>query len=178
MGTEIDQELFDERDYLRFAERLGECLWALEQLLERPGFGVGPATVGAELEVFLIDGAGRPLPCNQAVRAAAADPRVTVELNQFDLELNASPVLLAGRPFAALGGELNLLLDHIAAAARQHAAWPALIGILPTLTRADLGPGMMTDAPRYRALNAALRRLRPDPFRIRIAGDDPLDLAS
>jgi gamma-glutamyl:cysteine ligase YbdK (ATP-grasp superfamily) len=178
MGTKIDREEFDERDYPRFAERLGECLCVLGQLLERPGFGAGPATVGAELELFLVDGAGRPLPCNQAVRAAAADPRVTVELNQFDLELNASPVPLAGRPFAALGGELNVLLDHVAAAARLHAGWPALIGILPTLTRADLGPGMMTDAPRYRALNAGLRRVRPDAFRIRIAGDDPLELAS
>jgi hypothetical protein len=178
MGTEIDREEFDERDYLRFAERLGECLCALGQLLEQPGFGVGPATMGAELELFLVDGAGRPLPCNQAVRAAAADPRSTVELNQFNLELNASPVPLAGRPFAALGGELNVLLDHVAADARRHAGWPAQIGILPTLTRADLGPGMLTDAPRYRALNAGLRRLRPDAFRIRIAGDDPLDLAS
>jgi len=178
VGTKIDREEFDERDYLRFGERLGECLRALGQLLGRPGFGTGPATVGAELELFLVDGAGRPLPCNQAVRAAADDPRVTVELNQFDLELNASPVLLAGRPFAVLGGELNVLLDHVAAAARLHAGWPAMIGILPTLTRGDLGPGMMTDAPRYRALDAGLRRLRPDAFRIRIAGDDPLELAS
>jgi gamma-glutamyl:cysteine ligase YbdK (ATP-grasp superfamily) len=178
MGTEIDRELFDERDYLRFAERLGECLCALAQLLERPGFGVGPATIGAELELFLIDGAGRSLPRNEAVRSAAADPRVTVELNQFNLELNASPTALAGRPFSALGGELNLLLDHVATVARHHGGRPALIGILPTLTRADLGPGAMSDAPRYRALNAALRHLRPDPFQIRIAGDDPLELAS
>jgi len=178
MGTEIARERFDERDYLRFAERLGECVCALGQLLERPGFGVGQATIGAELELFLIDGAGRPLPRNEAVRAAAADPRITVELNKFNLELNASPAPLAGRPFSALRGELNLLLNHVATAARQHEGWPALIGILPTLTRADLGPGMMTDVPRYRALNAALRRLRPDPFCIRIAGDDPLELAS
>ncbi len=26
MGTDIDQEEFDERDYLRFRERLEECL--------------------------------------------------------------------------------------------------------------------------------------------------------
>jgi gamma-glutamyl:cysteine ligase YbdK (ATP-grasp superfamily) len=147
-------------------------------LLERPGFGVGPATVGAELELFLVDGAGRALPCNQAVRSAVADSRVSVELNRFNLELNASPVPLAGRPFAALGGELHVLLDHIAAAARQYAGRPALIGILPTLTREELGPDMMTDAPRYRALNAGLRYLRPDPFRVRITGDDPLELDS
>jgi len=178
VGTDIDQEDFDDRDYARFAERLEECLSTLGQLLGRPGFGTGPASVGAELELFLVDGAARPLPDNQAIRAAAADPRVSVELDRFNLELNATPVQLAGRPFAALGGELNLLLDHVTGAAKQHAGRPAVIGILPTLERADLGPGMMTDAPRYRALNNSLRRLRPDPFRIRITGVDPLELAS
>ena len=60
----------------------------------RPGFGVGPATVGAELELFLVDGAARPLPHNQVIRAAAADPRITVELDRFNLELNTSPAPL------------------------------------------------------------------------------------
>jgi gamma-glutamyl:cysteine ligase YbdK (ATP-grasp superfamily) len=178
MGTDIDKEDFGERDYARFAERLEQCLSALGQLLERPGFGVGAATVGAELELFLVDGAARPLPRNQAIRAAVADPRVTVELDRFNLELNATPAQLAGRPFAALGGELNVLLDHVADATKAHAGRPALIGILPTLTQADLGPAMITEVPRYRALNSGLRRLRQEPFRIQIAGQDPLDLAS
>jgi gamma-glutamyl:cysteine ligase YbdK (ATP-grasp superfamily) len=178
MGTDIDKEDFDETDYARFAGRLGQCLSTLGQLLERPGFGAGPATIGAELELFLVDRAGRPLPRNQAIRAAVADPRVTTELDRFNLELNASPVQLAGRPFAALGGELNVLLDQVADAAKAHAGRPALIGILPTLSQADLGPAMITDVPRYRALNSGLRRLRQAPFRIQIAGQDPLELAS
>jgi gamma-glutamyl:cysteine ligase YbdK (ATP-grasp superfamily) len=178
VGTDIDQENFDERDYAPFAERLEECLSTLGQLLGCPGFGAGPATVGAELELFLIDGAARPLPHNKAIRAAAADPRVSVELDRFNLELNASPVPLAGRPFAALGGELNVLLDHVADSAKDHAGRLAVIGILPTLSQADLGPGMITEVPRYRALNTGLRRLRQERFRIQIAGDDPLELAS
>jgi hypothetical protein len=178
VGTDIDKEDFGERDYARFAERLEECLSALGQLLKRPGFGTGPATVGAELELFLVDSAARPLPHNEAIRAAVADPRVTLELNRFNLELNASPVLLAGRPFTGLGGELNVLLDHVAGAATDHAGRVAVIGILPTLRRADLGPGMITDLPRYRALNSGLRRFREDPFHIQIAGDDPLELPS
>jgi hypothetical protein len=44
MGTDIDNEEFGERDYSRFAERLGECLSVLGQLLNRPGFGAGRAT--------------------------------------------------------------------------------------------------------------------------------------
>jgi len=177
MGTDIDDQEFDEGDYARFAERLEECLSALGGLLARPGFGSGPATLGAELELVLVDGAGRPLPHNQAIRTAAADPRITVELNRCNLELNASPVLLAGRPFTTLGGELNQLADRVAHAASDQGGRVAFIGILPTLSLADLRPAMMTDVPRYRALDRGLRRLRQEPFRIRIAGEEPLDLA-
>src|SRR6266540_4259861 len=178
MGTNIDREAFDEVDDARFQQRLEQCLSTLGELLERPGFGVGPATIGAELELFLVDEMARPLPHNQAVRAAAADARVNVELDRFNLELNATPTLLAGRPFAALGEELRLLLGCVADAAGKHGGRPVLVGILPTLRRADLNARVISDLPRYWALNRRLRLLRHDPFHLRIAGADPLELAS
>src|SRR6266508_2999530 len=145
MGSGIDQETFDAGDYDRFQQRLTQCLSTLGRLLERPGFGVGPVTLGAELELFLVDDTARPLPLNQAVRAATGDPRVNLELDRFNLELNATPTLL---------------------------------GILPTLRRADLHPGAISELPRYRALDRGLRRLRQVPFHLRIAGADPLELTS
>ncbi len=178
MGTDIEQETFDAADYARFDKRLTQCLATLGRLLARPGFGVGPVTLGAELELFLVDGAARPLPLNQAVRAAAGDARVNLELDRFNLELNATPTLLAGRPFAALREELHRLLGRVADAAQQHGGRVAMVGILPTLRPADLHPGVMSDLPRYRALDRGLRRLRQAPSRIRISGADPLELAS
>ena len=108
MGTEIIRETFGEQDYARFRERLERCLADLGELLARPGFGVGPVTIGAELEVCLVDGAGLPLPRNQAVRDLAADPRITLELNRYNLELNASPVPLAGTPVHRAGRRARL----------------------------------------------------------------------
>ena len=70
MGREIERERFGGADYERFSERLGVSLAALGELLERPGFGEGPQTVGAELEMALVDGAGRPAGENVAVREA------------------------------------------------------------------------------------------------------------
>jgi hypothetical protein len=178
MGTEITREKFSERDYVRFAERLEHCLSDLGQLLGRPGFGAGPVTIGAELELFLVDGVARPLPLNQAVRALAADPRVALELSRFNLELNSSPALLAGRPFTALAGELGVLLDRVGAAARAHQGRIALIGVLPTLSQAHLGAGAVTGTARYRALDRGLRRLRQGPLQIKISGAEPLELTS
>jgi hypothetical protein len=178
MGSDIDQEAFEDVDYARFQQRLTQCLATLGQLLERPGFGVGPASLGAELELFLVDEVARPLPRNQAVRAATADPRVSLELDRFNLELNATPTPLAGHPFTVLGEELRLLLGRVGDAARGHAGRVALVSVLPTLRPADLHPGAISDLPRYRALDRGLRRLRHDPLRIRIAGPDPLELHS
>jgi hypothetical protein len=178
MGTSIDRETFDPLDYARFEHRLEQGLSALAGLLARPGFGVGPSTIGAELELFLVDGAARPLPRNQVVRSAVADPRVKVELDRFQLELNATPTLLAGRPFDTLGQELGYLLEKVGDRARSHGGRPVLVGILPTLCRADFHPGSISDSARYRVLERGLQRARGDPFRIRIAGADPLELRS
>ena len=178
MGLAIDRERFDPADYRRFEQRLEECLVALERLLERPGFGTGPATVGAELELFLVDGRGRALPLNQAVRAETADPRVVLEIDRFNLELNLTPAPLVGRPFAAFASELDQALGIVRRAAAWHGGRIAMVGILPTLRAEDLRLAALSDAARYQALNNGLRRLRQEPFRIRIDGDDPLELAA
>ena len=178
MGTEITKKTFGPRDYAHFADRLERCLSELGQLLGRPGFGAGPVTIGAELELFLVDGALGPLPLNQAVRALAADARIAVELDRFDLELNCSPALLAGRPFTALAGEFGALLDLVGAAARVHHGRIALIGVLPTLSQVHLGASALTSGARFRALDHGLRRLRGGPLQIKIAGAEPLELTT
>jgi gamma-glutamyl:cysteine ligase YbdK (ATP-grasp superfamily) len=177
MSLEITREDFTEADHARFAERLQQSLDVLCRLLTQEGFGTGPATLGAELELTLVDQAGRPLPVNRSVLAAAVDPRVSLEIDRFNLEVNARPVPLAGRAFTTLAGELGDALGAIDRAAAAHGGRSITVGILPTLTRDDLQPGMLTDSRRYRALSAAIRRLRHEPFSIRIAGDDPLDVA-
>jgi hypothetical protein len=178
MGLIIERERFEALDYRRFERRLDECLLALGRLLERPGFGSGPATVGAELELFLVDAQGRALPRNTEVRAETADPRVVLEIDRFNLELNLTPAPLAGRPFAAMASELDQALGIVRRAAARHGGRVVMVGILPTLRPGDLQLAALSDAARYRALNHGLRRLRQEPFRIRISGADPLELVA
>ena len=178
MGAQIQKETFEEEDYARFAARLTECLEALRLLLARPGFGEGPATVGAELELNVIDAAGRPLPRNRDILATTDDHRVTVEMDRFNLEINGKPRPLAGRPFSTMSHDLADALRVVKAAAAEHGGRIAVMGILPTLAEADLWPQAMTDAPRYRALSAGIRRLRKEPFAFRIDGEDALDVTA
>lgn len=177
MGTEIERERFSEAEFQGFRERLERSLDALRELLARPGFGEGPRSLGAELELFLVDSEARPLPLNQAVLRETVDPRITVELDRFNLECNLRPAALAGRPFAALRDEMQGALGELRRAAAPHRGRIALVGILPTLHPHHLQRSAMTDSPRYRALSAALQRLRRSPFRVRIDGLDPLDVS-
>ncbi|NNL67163.1 MAG: glutamate--cysteine ligase [Myxococcales bacterium] len=177
MGQDIDQEDFSAEDFERYAKRLEDGLSALHTVLERPDFGKGPPSVGAELEFFLVDAAGDPLGRNEAVLEAAPDERLTVELNRFNLECNASPRALAGRPFQAMRAELEQLIARLREGARSQDGRVVMVGILPTLRESDFqeGADTMTDVARFRALSASVRRLRQQKFDIRIDGPEPLE---
>lgn len=177
MGLEIDRETFEPHEYDAFRARLQESIVALSEVLARPGFGLGPVSIGAEVEFSLVDADAQPLPINRAVLAATLDPRVTLELDRFNLEFNTKPVLLEGRPFSALAAEMEETLVRIAAAAQPLGGRVAVIGILPTLRESDLQSTALSDAKRYRALSGAMRALRKRPFEVEIHGEDHLHVS-
>ncbi|MET7462723.1 glutamate--cysteine ligase [Nonomuraea sp. NPDC005501] len=176
MGQDLDKERFTEEEYVRFGERLQEQLGTLRGLLDTPGFGQGPTTIGAELELVLVDEAGRPLPRNEETLRTLGDPRVVMELGRYNLEVNLSPVPLEGRPFERLGGEVQEALGKVDAAvgATAPGAGAVPIGILPTLGTEDFTREAMSDQKRYRAMSSGFRRLRLEPFIVKI---DDLELA-
>jgi hypothetical protein len=178
MGLEIPRENFEELEFARFAEKLKLDLSALQLLSRRPGFGDGPMSIGAELELNLVDAEGCPALCNHEVLERVTDERLTLEVNRFNLEINARPSPLAGRPFSAMHAELEHALGAARRGARSLGARVAAIGILPTLERRHLSASALTDAKRYRALAAGLMRIRGEAFDITIEGEDTLSVRS
>ncbi|MGW0805307.1 glutamate--cysteine ligase [Nonomuraea sp. NPDC002799] len=172
MGRDLDKERFTEAEYAAFGERIREQLGVLRELLHTPGFGQGPTTIGAELELFLVDERGRPLPRNSEVQAALDDPRVVLELGRFNIEVNLTPTPLAGEPFERMGAEVQETLTKVDAAVEGGGALP--IGILPTLDAEDFTVGALSDQNRYRAMSRGIRRLRLEPFLVKI---DDLELS-
>ncbi len=176
MGLLIDKEEFEEQDFADFADRLQQSLTILHELLSRPGFGEGPLTLGAELELPIIDKAGLAFPINRSLLAQSANSSLQLELNRFNIEYNATPVPLIGSPFTALHTQLTEALRHINGLAAAQGGRVVPIGILPTLSEADLQSQALTDLPRYRALSWALRHQRHTPFRVCIDGKEPLTM--
>ena len=58
VGLSIDRETFSQADYDLFAECLQQSLVVLRDLLDRPGFGEGLKTLGAEMELSIVDREG------------------------------------------------------------------------------------------------------------------------
>src|SRR6056297_3559886 len=106
MGVEIDRSDFAPRDFTAFQGALECNLAALEDLLQTPAFGEGPASLGAELEMYLVAPEGRPLHANQAIHRAARDPQLTLELNRYNLEYNLTPRRVDAAPFTGTEQEI------------------------------------------------------------------------
>jgi len=176
LGKEIDQLRFDAKDYRQFRQRLNRNLKALAALLKRPGFGVGPASFGAELELYIIDDKAGPRAINGRIHEAMNDSQLTLELNQFNLEYNFAPIRDLSRPFSTMEARMESALSRINALAHSMQASVLPIGILPTLKTSDLGSEAITDQPRYHVLAKALRDKRGEDFHIHIEGLDTLDL--
>lgn len=177
MGIEIETTEFEEADRRRFQAALEQNLSALADLLAQPGFGVGPASLGAELEMYIVDDQGGALPLNSELHAAAADPQLTLELNQYNLEYNLSPQSLAANAFEATEREMLDKLAALRELARPYGGRIVPIGILPTLQHTDFGPHRITDRKRYHALVHQLLKRRGGRFHIDIDGPEPLKLA-
>lgn len=178
MGIQVEQVDFSAADYEVFTERLYAGLDQLRTLLACGALCEPTCSLGAEVELVLIDALGFPAPISRELLTGELTGNFQLEIDRFNLEYNLQPVPALGKPFSSLRLELEQALSAVERAAAPYAAHAEMIGILPTLTEGDLGSQAMTDLPRYHALSAALKRMRGGRFDIIIDGLDPLTTAA
>lgn len=176
MGTHSVGPTVDAAALRRFTSRLLADLDRLERMLEEGAIEKGPAHIGAELELFLVDDHLQPSPNGPAILSSISDPRITPELGAFNLELNTEPIPLGGDCLSALEGRLLELLDVARSAAEKAGSRVVLAGILPTLEPRHASLEYMSPSDRYARLNEAMTALRGGPYRVFIKGVDELNL--
>src|SRR5690606_25922692 len=155
MGLSIKQSEFTPEEFDRFAAKVRTDLTALTRLLNRPGFGEGESSIGAEVEFYIVNPDLRVQPINTDIAASVQDPQLTVELNRFNLEYNLSPQAFKGAPFARTEQELLKAMQRITHHAASLNGELVAIGILPTSRQTDICAKVMTDEPLYHALSMA-----------------------
>jgi gamma-glutamyl:cysteine ligase YbdK (ATP-grasp superfamily) len=179
MGQACSTASFNSNDFTHFSQRVQRQLSQLKQRLYTPApFSPNDYSFGAELELYLVDKHFAPQCVNVALMDMLGDKRLTEEINQFNLEINSSPVAARNSPFSAMHKEFNQILDSVITASEHFSALPLWIGILPTLQAEHLSLDYMTDKPRYHALTDQLRKRSQGPFKITINNQEHLNLVS
>lgn len=175
MGEQYVAQEFTNGEMRTFMRALLEDLAALEKMLEDGIIETGVRRIGVEQEMFLVDKEHRPAPVAMEVMEVLRDhPQFTTELARFNLECNSEPYIYGAGCLRKLEHEVRRLYRVAIDAAQKCDARVALTGILPTITKADLGLENMTPKPRYYALNNAMARLRGGDFQTIIKGVDEL----
>jgi CBS domain-containing protein/gamma-glutamyl:cysteine ligase YbdK (ATP-grasp superfamily) len=174
VGEQQVQEGITGEQLRLFMRNLLDDVRALETMLEDGHIEAGVRRIGAEQEMFLVGSGFRPAPLVMEVLALLDDPHFTTELARFNLEANMEPLSFGGNCLSAMERQLEDLVGKARGAARRLGAEIALVGILPTLRKSDLGLENMAPVPRYFALNQAMNRLRGGAYEFQMKGIDEL----
>lgn len=174
MGQAIDEheELRDLRE--KFTLALVNDIKTFEQMLAGELFEQGIQRIGAEQELCLIDEAYRPAKLAMNVLEDLQDNSFTTELSQYNLEVNLDPLEFTGSCFSSMESTLQSKLQKLDEVLARYKATSTMMGILPTIRRADISLDSLTPIPRYRKLNDRLTQLRGGAYEFRIDGVDEL----
>jgi len=176
MGEDISEERFTPEDFLRFAGNLGRETERLGHWLRsREDPGAQQPRLGFEIEAWLIDADCAPLAENEAFLELFDSPMATLELAQFNIEINSSVFRTGPDCFCMILSEMSETLRRAQRVARQLGGDILMAGSLPTLMPQHLGLHHMSRRTRYRALNTAvLERRAQRPLRLEIEGQEHL----
>ena len=170
---DVDGKLVGERQR-EFMSAILADLRALERMIAENRFDSGVRRIGAEQEMFLIDQHWRPTRGVLKLLEALGDSHYTTELGQFQIEANCDPQELTGDGIAKMHAQLDDLVDRARSAAGTLGMGVALMGILPTMRKSDLGLDMMVPSARYTELNKIISGMRGGKFQFSIKGLDEL----
>jgi gamma-glutamyl:cysteine ligase YbdK (ATP-grasp superfamily) len=178
MGRDIETTEFTRDDRLQFREKVKADLAALRKLVDSGSFETGRRTCGVEMEVYITDAEGSPLPLNAQLLERMASADFQTELAQFTIEFDIKPRLLTGHVFDTIDTELRRSLNHAHDAAEDLDAQVMIIGILPTLRDLDATEEFMSTNERYRALNNMILNARGEDILIKIEGAEVVEAKS
>jgi CBS domain-containing protein/gamma-glutamylcysteine synthetase len=174
MGEQNVRQNIDQVERQAFMKSLLEEVQALETMLSKGMIESGERRIGAEQEMFIVNRAFKPALRALDLLERIGDDRFTHEIGLFNLEANLSVQQMTGGALRAMEEEAQEIYRIAREKAAEVGCDIALVGILPTLSRENLGLDAMVPTVRYKALNDALRGLRGDDFQFTINGIDQL----
>ncbi|MCB0481160.1 MAG: CBS domain-containing protein [Flavobacteriales bacterium] len=160
-----------------FLKHLLNDVAALDIMIEKGLIEKGIARIGAEQEFCIIDQHCRPSVKGPDILSKLSEPHFTTELARYNLEINLDPQELKGRCFHNMETQLRRLLNMADDAASNFNNNVVLTGILPSITKEQVGLDYMTPNPRYYMLGEIIKAIRGADFELNIIGVDELILS-
>ncbi|WP_420602898.1 CBS domain-containing protein [Flagellimonas sp.] len=176
MGEHILHSKSNQAERKAFVGHLIDDIKALEILLEQGMIEKDVVRIGAEQEMCLVNSDFRPSAISLDLIEKINDTHFTTELASYNLEANLDPFKLDKNCFAKVEKQLRGLLGKAETEANKMGAKIVLTGILPTISKNELGIDFMTPIPRYYKINDILSAWRGDHFTLKIKGVDELSL--
>ncbi|MEQ1858390.1 MAG: glutamate--cysteine ligase [Chthoniobacteraceae bacterium] len=175
MGDEIDTIHFTKSDFEEFHRRLAGETALLGRWFDGGRFEETEPIGGFEVEAWLVDRAGLPVPRNEEFLQHLDHPLVVPELARFNVELNAAAVRLRGDALSATQRGIEETWRRCGEVAGELGMEAMLVGILPSLRDSELTLENLSPMKRYRALNEQVFRLRRGkPITLDIEGREHL----
>ncbi|WP_030678318.1 glutamate--cysteine ligase [Streptomyces sp. NRRL B-1347] len=178
MGEKVEAGSYDLSDRQLYRIKHRQCLAALGRMLEERRFDRPKNLLGLEIELNLAGPDGTPRMMNTEVLRRIASRDFQTELGMFNLEVNIAPHRLGGRVLDQLTEELRTALAYAHRKANEVDAGIVMIGILPTLSRADLVSANLSEDDRYALLNDQIVAARGEHFALDIEGVERLRCSS
>ena len=158
----------------KFTRQLLTDIKALDKMLESGMIESGVKRIGAEQELYIIDDSWRPSPSVYELLKDLDDPRFTIEIAQFNLEINIDPLIFEGNCLSVIEEDINQMISKLRDVAADKGLKIIMAGILPTIRKSDLKLENLVDEPRYKTLCSVLNKERAIPYELRIRGVDEL----
>lgn len=148
----------------------------LDQMLKNNLFPDDTIRIGAEQELAIADDKMKPTCKALDILDKIESDLYTTELSQFNLEINLEPQVLKAGVFNRLHENLKSHLKHLQDKSKPFKVHFPLVGILPTIERADFDIKNITPYQRYIVLNDILKKTKDKSFEVRISGVDELKM--
>jgi len=159
-----------------FTYHLLKDIEALDHMLNNNLFPDDIIRIGAEQELAIVDNKMKPTCKALEILKNIDKAEYTTELSQFNLEINLEPQVLKSGVFKLLHKKLKSHLAYLKKHSKDFNVEFPLVGILPTLERADFDIKNITPYQRYIVLNDILKKTKEKSFDVRISGVDELKM--
>ncbi|MEM8843578.1 MAG: M14 family metallopeptidase [Pseudomonadota bacterium] len=181
MGEEINNSVFDKKDYIKFQSNLEKETESLNSLFNNKAISQDRLMGGFEIECWLLNDLYKPAFSNKEFIESFDSNLVTPELAKFNVEFNTTPLELSGSAISLFYKEISNVWRQAEQTVTNlnNPTSLLLIGTLPTLELSNLNIHAMSDMNRYHALNDEIMHYRKEkPLHLNIQGKDSLDIYS